>query len=1037
MHGRITARSVGLDGLAVEDIGGGFTVASRVILTAAHVVEERPSHSLRFEWEADGEQHASRIDKIIIGSLDVAALLTVEEIDSPETLTQPLTGQAWHVQYRQDPTGPTVLGTVASAQREFQLQSGEQCVTHELTLTPGIEDLRGYSGSAMCVGLNGATPVAGLLLEAPDSRIWKMIIGRIRVPSGRVFAIDIFQALRALPTSAEMTKALSGIPLTHKDLVQAMARTKNAPLVRSERIPFVDSATSDVSVFLESLGWQAEFASTVKALDTQCREAGIRALPPRQDKLVRRAIESPIRISEAKAVIDTLEIESHVKSQLQRVQSKRVRESVWLTARKLARLGFTPAGMVLGVAGPFGSGKSRVAEEAARHMKNLGGPCIELSPFLGESFIEHLVPRLCKSLGVEGADLTGLAQLSSRLRVPTLIIVDDVDLGTYRDPERTFRLLDAIEESSRIVGVHWLLTSDDSRFVAMLPTKGQDIWSIYGFPFSRSARRGPAPGWIDLEGENGDHHVGIDILGNARPDAIEDLKNLDADAISLLSSPLAAWTRAETDRDLPPSSLNRLEFAQRYQDEILTQCDRLYQSSSKVAETNQVAAAIKAIARHVATSGHDSFHLEAVTEFGGLTSQDFAKAINLLVGLRVLRENVTELGIELHLAVPAFWAHQVFGHITRGIKPQSWDGWLEITRPWLKNESILADGVQVHVFTSARPSSPTHDAFLWETWGASPLTRPSAYLEAALPYQDETIEGVRLVAQPDRMMGSEQDRQKCLFSLLRYVAHPSCDRLAAVKRLRLVSDFFEDIRVLGLSDYFVYASERIIVEGVNSGDEFRLIIEELLGCESSGAHGPLGRIIGQQFVRRSANSAQVIRRLDRLASSKRVTNEMNDTRYSRSGERFLDVIIDSTADSFAQRYGLDGLTMLLKRDMLGLGYKHDVFYDTFRKYIALAYGYHSFRRGPSEDQTAYIDIVNLLVKGRFPGRPGKQRTLAFFLIRHSVSTNHQLAIRVDKAFYPALEVLKSDESLGGRFRSYSDPMFAANKIRADRFALGR
>jgi hypothetical protein len=88
-----------------------------------------------------------------------------------------------------------------------------------------------------------------------------------------------------------------------------------------------------------------------------------------------------------------------------------------------------------------------------------------------------------------------------------------------------------------------------------------------------------------------------------------------------------------------------------------------------------------------------------------------------------------------------------------------------------------------------------------------------------------------------------------------------------------------------------------------------------------------------------------------------------------------------------------------------------------------------YQRGRDSFRRQYLDFVSDLARGTATNHPQlEQREMALFLVRHSVPTRGERAIKVEEAFLPTLRLLASDEDLLRNADPYAAPLMQANGI---------
>ena len=144
-----------------RDVGSGFAVAPRVVMTAHHVVRgaEGP---ITFAITRDRVVRVERVEPDDI--LDVALLYVDTDLPAAMPISQAIEGASWRVEARPNENDPLLTGTVDACRRSLVDERGHEVSFIQLRVDQQLGDYHGYSGSPVTLqSPRGA--VVGVLVE--------------------------------------------------------------------------------------------------------------------------------------------------------------------------------------------------------------------------------------------------------------------------------------------------------------------------------------------------------------------------------------------------------------------------------------------------------------------------------------------------------------------------------------------------------------------------------------------------------------------------------------------------------------------------------------------------------------------------------------------------------------------------------------------------------------------------------------------------------------------------------------------------------
>ncbi|MBF9131966.1 tetratricopeptide repeat protein [Plantactinospora sp. S1510] len=214
-----------------RDLGSGFAIAPRIVVTARHVVADREPAELTYVAE-DGS--TTRIAGLLRPDreVDVVGLELAGELASCYRSAEADDGHRWLVSARPKDNDPELTGSVTSANRLIRAPGGVETPVLQLAVDQFLGGYQGYSGSAVTLA---AAPdvVIGVLVEQLPLRMSPGLDTGSRRPASNVlYAIPIVAVLRHLDLAAEVTTVPVPSPTA-----PAAAQTGDASATGSLAVP--------------------------------------------------------------------------------------------------------------------------------------------------------------------------------------------------------------------------------------------------------------------------------------------------------------------------------------------------------------------------------------------------------------------------------------------------------------------------------------------------------------------------------------------------------------------------------------------------------------------------------------------------------------------------------------------------------------------------------------------------------------------------------------------------------------------------------
>jgi Trypsin-like peptidase domain len=229
-----------------KDKGSGFALASRVAVTANHVVRRQAAESLHF---ALGNDRTVAVDRVEGDeTLDVAVLHLREKVAEVLAVGHATEGGYWRVEAQPQGNDPLLTGTIDAARRRLVNDKGHQTEVVQLRVDQELGDYKGYSGSAVALQSPRGV-VVGVLVEQL----------RWRLPSPAGQPRPAANVLYAIPIQAILDRF--GLADPHPDL--AGLSPEQVLLLRESVETFVEFIEQCSIVADAPVGFPAEKTLTV------------------------------------------------------------------------------------------------------------------------------------------------------------------------------------------------------------------------------------------------------------------------------------------------------------------------------------------------------------------------------------------------------------------------------------------------------------------------------------------------------------------------------------------------------------------------------------------------------------------------------------------------------------------------------------------------------------------------------------------------------------------------------------------------------
>ena len=192
-----------------RDVGTGFAVTPRVVLTAGHVVRERSARSLQFVL-ADHDP-ISVTDSTIDEALDVGALRLTDDVPATPLVGRATTGARWIADAQPRSNDPQLDGVIKAAKWSFTNKRKHQVDGIQLDVEQELGDYSGYSGSPI---LSEEGVAVGLLVEQLPRRE-NASPGEPSRASNVLYAVSVLDAIATLGIRLDQSSSTGGPVFDH------------------------------------------------------------------------------------------------------------------------------------------------------------------------------------------------------------------------------------------------------------------------------------------------------------------------------------------------------------------------------------------------------------------------------------------------------------------------------------------------------------------------------------------------------------------------------------------------------------------------------------------------------------------------------------------------------------------------------------------------------------------------------------------------------------------------------------------------------
>jgi hypothetical protein len=730
--------------------------------------------------------------------------------------------------------------------------------------------------------------------------------------------------------------------------------------------------------------------------------------------------------------------------------------------------------LALCVAGLFGSGKSRLLTEIAKHETVKGQLVIWVRPQTPTDTIVTAVERyLAEATGRSGiglGDLDKLLRTDSGDAAPVTFLVDDLDSWARVTPTVLDELHRLVDHLSRYDEVRWVFAAEMNWLDVVTPATL--TWRSIAFRRNAGAPGGEvsalerASGWLDLDVANRAQGLGLKILQKTGF-SLPELEAADRDRTAFsfefthLYTPLNAVMRLaafESQLEAAESltDVNSVHYVQSYWDFIKNVVARTFNTPPVALE-----ASVRGIAKHYC--GQPAHDLQLPT--AEASDHAIVKQLATTGLIRILThgdELIEELHYTLTTDFPSLWGYRVsrFLGSAEDLDVSPW--WaLATDGSWIAESTCQ--------FVLSEPAGiGDGNTRLWRDWAADKNApkAPMFLAAASLPESDE----VRIATDCIKRRGFTVGSKRELFALLRFLTTAKDPRWTGPGRLRVMIDLLSVAADYQLDPYLEWALSDVLgnKDLINSANyrETLLVLDRLPdGHWAYAAAAALARrgslfetdkewaaAILDYCIQRSnpyarssklrARNAQHVQQRRNGAKNRRkrapvrsapvkVPLELTENKpdFTKSFPGYLTSMV---ASMLVEGDGHVALRMLAQ---IGWWTAEEHHVDLklaqyMRSTLTTAYGstIHYTNREDLIDE--YVAVVRELLAGRLLTGRSMAANNAYYLIKHSEPTRGKHDVRVRPVFHSFLDRIGDDPELMQRLGPGAVTLIQANLGRA-------
>jgi len=835
-------------------------------------------------------------------------------------------------------------------------------------------------------------------------------------------------------------------------------------------IPAIDAASDVESAatrewvrFKEDADWRDRIAKALEALREGLKQLGVgdsdvsTLLPVIDSNLPYSVVHGAVAQVEFNTVHRLLN--SRLREQTGSSESgrslsavgRRLRDQLaWLERQRDIPLFHTTFTLVGGI----GSGKSHILTAIACRSRDDGDFVLALNPYKGEGLEAALIRQSQDLFGVAFADLAALARFlmdhapTSRL----IVLIDDVD-GLFAPSSRpASELREFLDACSLGRAFTVALTASDIHVERLVESEDPRFWVRYGAVDSRHPPS-TSTGWLDLDELNLEQGLGLEILRRLAPHEAEDIDAVASDTVTftaeskLLSNPLAALLRASkfigaaAPGRTPITDINEVTFARSYGDVALRRVCR------DADERQRAERAVTACARAWASGA--SFHLPIAAVTGDSEADLSRRDVVMLQSASLLERawlGDPELDVDLAEVVSPrmtpYWGYRIARPLIADHPDAT--ALFRASKAWrgsyTQEEDPLGESICQFLLLLSDDGTEVVHTGLWTSWlaGHRQLSSPLLLAAAAASPAAQSLVAKAL---PDLLSHATKRR---LFLLTRFVSRANLPHWGADERIGALHAYYPGLGRVGLSMY-VRSALRTILEqpGLVHSDNYLATLTKLVDSEYADAH-----LVAATYAVRAGRAAfggdadEWLRSLFRFfqrtapppvprrnAPAGRTRKAVAARRLDIGGT-FLAALAHEAIVQVRDSEEMNGYRRLVDSSWHAATRRriHRDLAKFMRDDLNATFG-AGYQRGRDSFRRQYLEFVSELAGGSATNHPRlEQREMALFLIRHSVPTRGERAIKVDEAFLPTLRLLASDGDLLKRADPYATPLMQANGV---------